>query len=271
MDLIGLFGVFWILVFTGTNTSLISIENERIIAAFASCFTLIKLYDWLRLFDSTAFYVLLVAETLADIKPFMMLLSATLLLLGVPILILDGNRVEDENKLLNDAFGFWILDLLYTQYMLALGMFEPEHYGLHPQHVIAFCFFIAATFISQLTILNMLIAVMGDSFDKVVENREVNSIIMKLELLGDLCCNLPQTDRNVNRDTHMIVVEKLDKADDEGDDWEGTIRRLTKIVTRNARDVKNRIGQKVDKLQSTIEDNSKREMIQARNMRVHVD
>ena len=53
--------------------------------------------------------------------------------------------------------------------MLALGDFGLDNFGSHPQAILAYLFFIAATFISQLTMLNMLIAIMGDSFDKVIE------------------------------------------------------------------------------------------------------
>ena len=42
-----------------------------------------------------------------------------------------------------------------------------------------------ATFISQLVMLNMLIAIMGDSFNKEVENKELNRTKTKLEMLGD--------------------------------------------------------------------------------------
>ena len=64
--------------------------------------------------------------------------------------------------------------------MLAFGMFEPENFSDHPQAILAYILFFAATFISQLKMLNMLIAIMGDSFDKVIENKDVNSVEMKL-------------------------------------------------------------------------------------------
>ena len=37
-----------------------AVEPLRVLAAFASCFILVKMFDWLRLFEETAFYVLLV-------------------------------------------------------------------------------------------------------------------------------------------------------------------------------------------------------------------
>ena len=44
---------------------------------------------------------------------------------------------------------------------------------------------------SQLTMLNMLIAIMGDSFDRVFENQEIHSVSMRLQILGDLSAVLP--------------------------------------------------------------------------------
>ena len=35
-------------------------DAMRVVAAFASCFTLLKFLDWFRLFEETAFYVHLV-------------------------------------------------------------------------------------------------------------------------------------------------------------------------------------------------------------------
>ena len=60
IDLLGLAAVLMVLVLTGLRVDWVSVETLRIIAAFGSCFTLTKLIDWLRLFENTAFYVLLV-------------------------------------------------------------------------------------------------------------------------------------------------------------------------------------------------------------------
>jgi len=110
-------------------------------------FTLMKFFDWLRLFESTGFYVKLVIETIRDIKFFIFLLLTTLMMFGVPVVMLDASSKEDKD-LVEKPFSLWIPDLLYTQYMLALGMFEPENYTDHPQAILAFLFFIGATAMS---------------------------------------------------------------------------------------------------------------------------
>ena len=152
-----------------------------------------KLFDWLRLFEDTGFYVLLVEETLYDIRFFLLLLLTTLMMFGVPLVMLDANS-NDEKEIIEGTFNFWIADLVYNQYMLSLGEFGLDNFGDHPQAILAYLFFVASTAISSLTMLNMLIAIMGDSYAKVVENRQINSTKMKLKILGDMSANMPLRD-----------------------------------------------------------------------------
>ena len=192
---------------------------------------LLKLFDWLRLFEDVAFYVLLVEETIYDIRHFVMLLLTTLMMFGVPLIMLQPNG-DDGKDLVEDTFGYWLIDLVYNQYLLALGEFGVDNFSDHPQAPIVFAFFVLATMISQITMLNMLIAIMGDTYAKVTENKDINSTKMKLAILSELSVMLPQRDDEEKQDTNMVVYKKIDEEDDDGDDWEGTIRKLTRIMER---------------------------------------
>ena len=145
IDLCGLFFVLVVLLLTGTGIKLITFEALRIIAALGTCFTFMKLFDWFRLFDETGFYVLLVAETLYDIRYFLLLLITTLMMFGVPLIMLDGNS-EEGSELIDGTFNFWLVDLVYNQYMLSLGEFGMDNFDAHPQAVLVYIFFILATF-----------------------------------------------------------------------------------------------------------------------------
>lgn len=103
--------VFFILLVTITRMTFVPFEVLRVMAAFGSCFTLLKLFDWLRLFEETAFYVLLVQETIKDIKYFILLLITTLMMFGVPLLMLDANSADDK-ELIDKSYNMWLLDLL---------------------------------------------------------------------------------------------------------------------------------------------------------------
>ena len=193
VDLIGFSSILLILFITFFRLDWISTSNLRVIAAFASCIVLLKLFDWLRLFEDVAFYVLLVEETIYDIRHFVMLLLTTLMMFGVPLIMLQPNG-DVGKDLVEDTFGYWLIDLVYNQYLLALGEFGVDNFSDHPQAPIVFAFFVLATMISQITMLNMLIAIMGDTYAKVTENKDINSTKMKLAILSELSVMLPRRD-----------------------------------------------------------------------------
>ena len=77
--------------------------------------------------------------------------------------------------------------MLINQYLLALGEFMSlDKFKEGPEVNMCYVYFILATFNVQIVMFNMLIAIMGDTFDKITENRSINAIKSKLELLSDL-------------------------------------------------------------------------------------
>ena len=59
-----------------------------------------------------------------------------------------------------------------NQYMLALGEFNIEDFGLNQNDPFVWILFLLSTFIAQIMFLNMLIAVMADTFEKVNEYKK---------------------------------------------------------------------------------------------------
>ena len=93
-----------ITVVTLAGRDWISEENLRIIASFASCFLMIKLYNWLQLFEKTAFYVMLVELTIKGIVGFMILFVVALIAFGLPLSVLDLNR-DEETLMVEPTLG----------------------------------------------------------------------------------------------------------------------------------------------------------------------
>jgi hypothetical protein len=188
-DFIGLSFTIIIILTSVPRNTILPLELLRPMAAIASCTLLIKVFDWLRLFEKTAFYILLVEETMRDVSSFLILLFTALMMFGVPMIMLNLNRTAD-NSIVDDPFGFWGLNMLLNQYLLALGEFNYENFANQPQSYLCYIFFVLATFITQIAMLNMLIAIMGDTFERVIENRDVNATKTKLELMSDLVSTL---------------------------------------------------------------------------------
>ena len=112
--------VFLLSVVTLFGVDSIALETLRVLAALATFISLTRLIEWMRLFEPTAFYVLLILETLRDVKNFIFLLMITFLMFGVPVLMLDMNSAEDY-EMIDDTWHNWLPNLLFNQYMLAMG------------------------------------------------------------------------------------------------------------------------------------------------------
>jgi hypothetical protein len=110
--------------------------------------------------------------------------------------------------------------------------------------------------------LNMLIAIMGDTFERVIENRDVNAIKSKLDLLSDLVATMAQRDYKEDKEQFLFVVQPDDADDDDGDEWEGTIKKMTKHTEKNIQDMGRQLEKKQDKLQTTIEEFKKVDGVQ---------
>ena len=81
-----------------------------------------------------------------------------------------------------------------------------ESFAKGTQTIMCYTFFVLATFITQITMFNMLIAIMGDTFDKITENREINAIKSKLQLMCELVALLGAEDKVESKETFLFII-----------------------------------------------------------------
>ena len=82
----------------GKNTEDEKSDYLRGLAAVAVVLTWFKSFYWLRLFDSTSFYVRLIVETISDIKYFIILFVIILLTFGNALYILSIGKEDPLYK-----------------------------------------------------------------------------------------------------------------------------------------------------------------------------
>ena len=76
----------------------------------------------------------------------------------------------------SDKWFVW--DTMINQYLVSLGDFVDtlNGYEEHPQSVLVWILFLVTTFVTQITMLNMLIAIMANTFDNVIEKKNLYAI-----------------------------------------------------------------------------------------------
>ena len=100
-------------------------ETLRFLGAGSCLLLSLKVFDWLRLFDSTAFIVALTIQTLYDIVVFAGLMIMVILCLGFPMRMIEFNYVDStEYNFITD-----FKDIAVEQYLIIVGEFPLESWG----------------------------------------------------------------------------------------------------------------------------------------------
>ena len=119
--------------------------------------------------------------------------------------------------------------------MLSLGEFNGDGYFAVGADRTVLLIFICSTFLASITFLNMLIAIMGDTFSRVSESKEQAALREQIRILADYCFIVPRTS-TVEQNTYMFTITPRITDTDEGFNWEGTVA-ATKRHIQDARKV----------------------------------
>ena len=140
----------------------------------------IKLFYWMRLFKSFSAFIVMIAEIIKDIKVFLVMLIISLCAFANIIYALNLNRLDSGLAPVYDSLvNFAPVDATIHAYLLGLGDFNKDNYS-EEDATVTWIMFILATFIVQLIFMNLLIAIMGESFARITN-------IMQQSTLKDIC------------------------------------------------------------------------------------
>ena len=116
--------------------------------------------------------------------------------------------------------------------------------------------FLVSTLFTSLTMLNMLIAIMGDTFDHAMENKHVNSMQTKLQILGDqaavMTSSISKAEKQVTVRKFMFMARPKEDVDLEDDVWCGSIQKMQNVVQKHVTRLQKDLARRSDKLQTTI-------------------
>ena len=154
------------------------------------------------------------------------------MMFGFPMMFLNFNRGEDD-AVMSQVAGVSVFDAVLGQYVQSLNGYETESFTGGPQTAICVIFFILATLFTQITMLNMLIAIMGDTFERIVENKAVFATKTKLELLGENTFCLRQQNSKkmpIEKDIFLYAVSPVIDDANELEQWNGSVNRMHRLI-----------------------------------------
>ena len=101
--------------------------------------------------------------------------------------IIQANTVWDDSFHYVDSYlGIGFVDSFISMYLMSLGEFDIAGYSHGANRILAWNFFILGTYLSLLVFMNLLIAIMGDSYVKVSETKNQSVLLEQVNIIQDL-------------------------------------------------------------------------------------
>ena len=100
----------------------------------------------------------------------------------------DYMQIDEDgvynNRVVKKYLCLEVLNSIIYSYKLSLGDFDIMGFRGDNQYFVWFLF-IVATFLLQITFLNMLIAIMGNTFDQVMDTKQQSAMRERISILSD--------------------------------------------------------------------------------------
>jgi hypothetical protein len=133
--------------------------------------TMVRGISYFRLFDNTRYMINLLRETIKDMKSFLILLTYSTYSFALIYFIMVNNVLKYSAEATANPSSVEIKpfsEYIALSYLLSLGSFDTSGYG-----AFEWVIFFFASVINPLIMLNLLIAIMGDTYSRVAEEQEI--------------------------------------------------------------------------------------------------
>ena len=178
-----------------------------------------------RLFDGTRFYIDLIFRSLSDIKYFFLMFAYSTFTFGFLLMI-----SRDQGLGFDSIWG--------ESYDLNFGNYEDTNSGIYFLQYIAY---FGATVINVVLMLNLLISILGDSYERfqleqnIVDIKEKAKISMELQLMM-----FWSNKQSILK--HLRLCNSAFQGEDD-QEWEGRIRFMDKKLDKTLREIIDKIGE----------------------------
>jgi hypothetical protein len=213
------------------------------------------LYYWMRLVPSLAFFVTFLVEVIKDIAGFVVMFVICILMFGNAIYIIHKSNGDErsanfggEEDLFTKSFENEFIDSMFGQYQITIGM--GDIYS--GTNTLPWIFYMCTTLFTQLTFFNMLIGIMGQTFERVCEGRERNSLMERTKMTADFLWILI-LDKKIKDKRYLYLIRP--EEDEEAGQVEGSIGGIKRQLLKLDKKMTDQLVAQAQKISSEVADN----------------
>jgi len=198
-------------------------EDDLARAWIATIVILLGYLRWvsfLRIFQQTRNLIQVIITIAKDMLSFVVIIA--MIIFGFSIIFLVFER---ENE-----YGIY----LYNTYSILYGPLDIEDdvkYSVSLKIIM-----VVIAFLLNVLLLNLLISIMGDSYDKILEKRDKTDALTRLEMMSEAMTYMKVFKWNTKlKRGYLLYCISMDVDEEEGgqDEWEGRINVMKKLLKQS--------------------------------------
>lgn len=209
-------------------------EGSRALVAFLGFTTLLS---YLRGFAATGAFINMLLATVVDISGFVLIIMVLIAAFAELFFELDVNRTHGLLQ--------WV-QISYSTFLLGSFNVDEDFGGASNMRV----GFIAVTITGTLVFSNILIAIIGDTYDRIIDSKEIEGMRARIALVlkfDPRCLGLP----------NFLVIASQDSTAEE--EWNGRLKEIKKHHLKTINELKEELvtseqnlGKKIKELQNNL-------------------
>ena len=171
-------------------------KYEKTLVALSVLFIWLRIFFWMRLFHSTAFFIDLISKTFSDVNFMAFLFIFIIMTMAVTsvVWVLNMGRGteymgykddEDTNaRIFHKSLSSDFFNSFFYTYITSMGEYYTEGFDGENAEFL-WIIFLVSTFLLQIAFLNMLIAIISNTFQHVLENKQQSVMKERISMLAD--------------------------------------------------------------------------------------
>ncbi|CDW71666.1 wd-40 repeat protein [Stylonychia lemnae] len=223
-------------------------DLERSIQSIVTFFMWFKFLYFLRIYKRTGYLIRMIFEVISDMRYFFIVLLITIVAFGDSFLKI-ANANQDTEKRFTTGF----IDSIIFTYKMILGDFETDKFG-DVAVSLAMTLFLLCTIFNMIVMLNLLIAIISESFARVngmaeqAVYQEMASMILENSYL------VPEWKMNdyYAQNKYIILINDLEKIEDSISE-SAILKEIENHVINEIKSIKTKQIEDSEKMESSID------------------
>ncbi|CAG9313823.1 unnamed protein product [Blepharisma stoltei] len=216
------------MVYVCTCLSLISAEHMQIPLTICIFISMFRVFVFFRVFDKTRYMIRMIVEVIKDIVPFLLILLMATFTISLGFYLASDFQTKLPTQILNS-------------YLLNFGQLNADD-----ENVMVWCVISFAFFLNPLVLMNLLIAIMGDTFDRVQYSMTIANYKEIISLVLEMEAGLLWRRGNNQKFYIQQCLERDGRTTSDTLLWEGKIKNIQreiKSINENVRENQKTLGE----------------------------